>query len=355
METIARIAEELNYPGRSTLARVLRNRGIDYDPQQLDAFVKAQTVRQVQAPKYGFTGKIAAQDLHSRIFADLIDFSSAPSKDGERFVLVVQRVFDRKLWTKALRDKRPETVAEAFGTILQQMSERPRSVTTDLGSEFGQAFNDLMTQQGITIQKKSKDDINAIATIDAAIGRWKKALARVARRRRTDDWASLVDAVTTGQNGVPNESYLEGKAPDEVEGDQELRKKLRAKNQEFREHNAKEAGDRAQALVEAGQFRVMLSAGGMFTRTFKPKWSEQVYKLDRVDGAFAYDTEGNAHPTKFTQPVVGNAEDLPPRRIEQGGSAQAEERKRRVLGELAGMVRDWLGASTKTFTQVGCF
>ena len=81
--------------------------------------------RQAQAPKYKFDGKIAAADLNSRWFADLIDFTAAPSavtgkdvglrptSDGERYILVVQDVFSRFLYTEALLDKRPATVAVA--------------------------------------------------------------------------------------------------------------------------------------------------------------------------------------------------------------------------------------------------
>ena len=366
MNAVQEIFAELNYPSVGVLKQALRSRAIPFDNKDLEALVSGETARQVQAPRYRFTGKIAASDLNARLFADLIDFTAAPSDggkkvglkptdDNERYILVVQRVFDRKLWTKALTNKRPETVAEAFKEILDSIGEKPRSCTTDQGAEFGEPFRRLMDQEGIIVHTKQKHDINAIATVDVAIGYLKRALARVARKRKTDDWADILADVTKGQNAVPNSNYLEGNAPKDVAGNDELRKRLRKKNLEFAQHNQEESEARGKVLEAAGQFRVMLDTGGRFTRGFKPKWSEKIYKLDRVDGAFVFDTDGNSHLTKFTLPVQGNTEELQPRRFEQGGSAQTEERKRRLLDDTATEVRKWIGARTVTLSQIGTF
>ena len=124
---------------------------------------------------------------------------------------------------------------------------------------------------------------------------------------------------------------------------------------EFMEINREAAKKRADALEAAGQFRIMLDAGGRFRRGFKPKWSERLYKVSKVDGAFVYDTEGNEYLTKFTQPQTSSAEELPARRIEQGGSAQADERRERVLSDLAMQVRKFVGDKTVTLATVGKF
>ena len=366
MAQIASLFAELNYPSAGVLKQALRNRGIPFDNKEVDALVRDEAVRQVQAPKYRFTGKIAAKDLNERLFADLIDFTAAPSDGGkkvglrptgnnEKYILVVQRVFDRKLWTKALTNKRPETVAEAFQDILNRIGDKPKSITTDQGTEFGESFRRLMEREGIQVHTKRKDDINAIATVDVAIGYLKRALARVARRRQTDDWADILAEVTRGQNRIPNKSYLDGNAPEDVAANDDLRRRLRKKNLEFMEHNKTESEDRARALEEAGRFRIMLDTGGRFTRGFKPKWSERIHQLGRIDGAFVYDVEGNLYPTKFTKPVTGNAEELRARRFEQGGSVQTEERKQHLLFDTATQVRKWTGGRTVTLAQVGTF
>ena len=58
------------------------------------------------------------------------------TKEGEQFILVVQDVFSRFLWTEALISKRPEVVAKAFEDIMARAGAQPRSCTSDLGPEF---------------------------------------------------------------------------------------------------------------------------------------------------------------------------------------------------------------------------
>ena len=126
MDNIKDIFEELNFPSAPRLKRVLTAQGIPFDAKEVDRLVRGETTRQIQAPRYKFDGKIDASDLNSRWFADLVDFTAAPSEDtgkdvglrptasNEQYILVVQDVFSRFVWTEALLNKRPQTVAAAF-------------------------------------------------------------------------------------------------------------------------------------------------------------------------------------------------------------------------------------------------
>ena len=106
MTSVEEVFEELNFPSAPRLKRVLTARGIPFNSSEVDRLVRGETVRQVQAPSYTFDGNIAASRLHSRWFADLLDFTAAPSDGGkktvlrrtkhnEAYILVVQDVFSR--------------------------------------------------------------------------------------------------------------------------------------------------------------------------------------------------------------------------------------------------------------------
>ena len=126
--------------------------------------------------------------MNSRWFADLIDFllllvrtraktlGCAPTASGEKYILVVQDVFSRFLYTEALPNKKPETVAAGFRKILGRAGTTPKALVTDKGGEFGQTFQSLLANRNITFQQKQKDDTNAIATLDTAIGNLKKGV-----------------------------------------------------------------------------------------------------------------------------------------------------------------------------------
>ena len=353
------VAAELNYPGAATLKKVLRQRGIPFEDAEIDAMIATDATRQVQRSKYDFKGKIVSTGLNKRWFCDLIDFTATPSdggksvglgptEDRERYVLVCQDVYSRMLYTEALTNKSPNAVISAFRKIMDRAGVRPERVMIDLGAEF----KDFAELEGISVTTKRKEDINGLATLDVAIGRLKKALARVARRRRTDDWASILEEVTKGQNSIPNESYLEGKAPNQVAGDQELQKKLYEKNREYATHNAKRTEARAEKIEETQRFRVMTSAGGRFTRGFKPKWSDEIHTAAEVDGAFVTDEQGREYMTKFVQPVPETSEELPARRMERGGSDVVEQRRRRVLRDLARNVASYIGQERMTVMRL---
>ena len=251
-ERIREISEELNNPSADKLYRVLQSRGVNVSRKEVEKYAKGQTVRQVQAPTYDYKGKIAARELNDRWFADLIDLTAAPSdggkptsllptKEGEKYVLVVQDVFSRKLYTRALLNKRPETVADAFKEILREAKTKPKSVTSDQGAEFGPPFAKVLKDEGIESYQKRPEDKNAIATIDTAIGNLKKAMARDARKNHTNDWADRLRKVTAGQNNLPNDSYLEGVAPNKVADSKDLRGYLREKNAAFTNHKVMRA------------------------------------------------------------------------------------------------------------------
>ena len=301
----------------------------------------------MQAPQYKFDGKIAAADLNSRWFADLIDFSAAPSEDtgkdvglrptasGEKYILVVQDVFSRFLYTEALPNKKPETVAAGFRKILGRAGTTPKALVTDKGGEFGQTFQSLLANRNIIFQQKQKDDINAIATLDTAIGNLKKALVRDTRKVGTNNWASRLEKVTRGQNNLPNEEYLEGIEPSKVKDSEDLMSHLRTTNQKFSEHNRKMSERRAAKLEEAGGFRAMETTGGKFTRGFKPRFEATVRQVGTVDGNEVTDESGNQFLTRFVQPVKGATADTGPVRIEQKGSAQTRARQTRILQPFA--------------------
>ena len=342
---IDEVNEELNYPSLQKLRRVLDTRGIPYDRRNLENLVKREAVRQVQAPTYKFDGKIAAHGMHDRWFCDLIDFTAAPSdrgkrtglgqtKDGEIYILVVQDVFSRFLWTEALESKSPQIVASAFEDIMTKAGAKPRSVTTDLGSEFQGAFARLLEANGIQSHQKRKEDINAIATIDTAIGNLKKALVRDTRKVGTDDWASRLQKVTQGQNNNPIEEYLEGVPPANVSTNPDLIELLREKNAQYSAFNQKRIEKRSQKIQETGQFRVMEDMGGNFTRGFKPRFGE-VRQVREIQGATVVDDKGKDHLTKFVLPIAETTNDGGPRRIEQRGSQLMDATRRARLQPYA--------------------
>ena len=211
---------------------------------------------------------------------------------------------------------------------------KPRSLTSDLGPEFEGPFKQMLEANGIEAFQKRKEDINAIATIDTAIGNLKKALVRITRKAATNDWASKLQQVTRGQNNSPMEDYLEGQAPASVSTNEDLINLLEEKNAKYAKFNRQRAEKRAKVLEETGQFRPMVGTTGVKTRGFKPRFGE-VKQVKAVDGAEVLDSADKDYLTKFVQPVSETTNDAGPVRIEQGGSELIDATRRQRLEPFA--------------------
>ena len=351
---VLEVAEELNYPSAAKLKQVLRERGIPHKAKDVDQLLRDEPVRQVQAAATGYNGKIVAKHKDSKWFADLIDFTASPSESGDKYILCCQDVFSRFLWTRAIKDKKPKTVANAFAEIVGEADTTPGMLKVDQGTEWTRDFADLCQMLGIYLVVKESGDQRAIATLDVSIGSLKQALARVARKKQSNDWASLLPTVTKGQNGLPNEHYLDGDNPKKARTDKELEKELIKKNQEFDKEVEELKEKRRKALDQAGNFRTRMPQE-TFTRIFKPKWSADTRTVAQVEGAYVYDARGNKYLTKLTRPTQEQGTTAPVA-IERGGNAAVEARKREVLGNIARQTREWLtGRGRVTLGELGAF
>ena len=146
------------------------------------ARARGDVARQVLAPKPRSLGKSAAEGPNDRLQADLVDFSQN-TRGRNKYGLVVQDVFTREIATKALPDKRAETVTRAAAEIIPDLVQEEGNyvVTTDLGNEF-QGLEAALPG-GAVHRQKDPTDRNATAVVDRAIQTLKKDLAGMVARR----------------------------------------------------------------------------------------------------------------------------------------------------------------------------
>ena len=105
-----------------------------------------------------------------------MDFSQN-TRGRNKFGLVVTDVFTREVATKALPDKRAETVTQAAAEIIPELVQEEGNyvVTTDLGKEFRGL--EAALPGGAVHRQKDPTDRNATAVVDRATQTLKKDLA----------------------------------------------------------------------------------------------------------------------------------------------------------------------------------
>ena len=327
---IERIFEELNRPSAAKLKIALKKEGVAFATKDIDALTRADTGRQLLAPREQYKGKIVATDINERWAADLIDYTSNPSKKGgEKYILVAQDIFTRKLYARALLKNDPRTVAAAFKEIVQQAKDSPEELNTDKGGEFtGNAFQVALRDLKIRHRVKDPQDRNAIATVDIAIANLKKALFRTGDDG-ISNWAERLDKVVAGINKTPHD-HLHGSAPNDVKDKPELQYFLKKEASQDLQHNADLIHKRADKLKDDGAFRVQENQGN-FARGFKPRFTDKVHTIAAVEGATVIDQDGKSFPTKLIQSVPNTSQDATLSRFARGGSAATSERQRTLL------------------------
>jgi len=326
-DAIARVRslfEELNRPSAARLKTALRARGIAYDPKVVDAVVSRSTEKQLQAPAYRYTGKITATAPNSRWSIDTINLTSRPSK-GYRYIVVAQDIFTRRLFAKASESVSPEAVARIFEGFVAEHGV-PKELNSDSGAEYtSRAFTDVLERLGIHHRVKSPQDKNAIATVDAAIGRLKKALLI-----GPGDWSERVQTVVRGMNKSPH-SHLMESAPDDVEENDELVFELKKRAAQDMAQNSAAISRRKDALEKTGAFRTELPPKGAFRRGHHASFGGEVHQVASVDGAAVTDAQGREFATKFVRPVPAGSASVETAAAAGAGSALIESKQRRLM------------------------
>ena len=119
----------MSYPSATRFRAALRKRGINVSTEYVQEIVKDQSVRQLSAPRPNFTGRVTARFVDERWACDLMDFSAKSTKGSPVHVLIVQDIFSRFLFAKAIRSK--TQVRAAFERLLQETDRRCQELNSD--------------------------------------------------------------------------------------------------------------------------------------------------------------------------------------------------------------------------------
>ena len=176
--------------------------------QGVEAFVKSQTPTQLfaKAPKY--QGKILATRPNERWVIDFIDVTAEPS-GGFKYIFLIQDIYSRKLWAKALKDKRSNSYIEALQDLIVSTG-KPKEINAD-GELDNPTFNRFLGRQGISA--RYKQGRNDLATLDAAMNNFKKMLKKQMQAKDTKAWGPLLQKVVKAHNNLSHEALMAGADP----------------------------------------------------------------------------------------------------------------------------------------------
>lgn len=219
LDPLRRVFNELNQPSVDRFKKALRSRNIPFTNQQVNDIVSRSPAKQIFAPRPRCEARITSSGLTVRWAADVANFTATPSGTGQKYILCVQDIYSRKLYTVDLAKHNPSAMATAFRIILAEAGATPSQLNTDQGAEFTSgAFPVLLDDQGISHNVKDPRDRQAISTLDRAIQCLK---TNVMKGGSLDTWSSRLAVVTRGMNASP-QGHLLGSAPNDVPNNDQL-------------------------------------------------------------------------------------------------------------------------------------
>ena len=194
---IAALYRELSYPSAAKFKAALRKRGIKVSDEFVKDLVADQGARQLTAPPPRFTGHVTARRIDDRWCADVMDLSAKSTKGSPAHILVVQDIFSRFIFAKALKSK--TEVKAAFLRLLEETERRPKELNTDRGSEFTSSEFQAALRR-LDIRHRMKVGPQDLATLDRAIGTLRATLSR--RSAEGGPWWEELAAAVDSMNNT---------------------------------------------------------------------------------------------------------------------------------------------------------
>lgn len=297
---VAHLFLELSRPSAEVLALAAQERGIPLSRANARALVLTDNATQEFAPPPKFGGKIVASQINQRWAADLMDQKAKRGRNGETAILIVQDIFSRRIFAKALLTKRAEEVAAAFQTFVNEEG-RPGELVTDGGLEFTGVFNLLLRGMWIPHVVKPVGEAykNGIATLDAAIRRVRDALGRI---NAGSNWPTELASVTREFNQAPHSAALQQK-PASVPFNEEIQFALKQKAARDTRASVENTSGLLEAMRGAEYARELVAMGPFPRRRAGVAiWGPRIPVIS-IEGGQMTLANGSSGPTKAFKPA----------------------------------------------------
>ena len=222
--------------------------------------------------------------------ADLIIVSKPDA--GYKYILTIMDGYTRYAWTVPLKDKKGETVANAFKDVMKKSNRKPNKLWVDQGKEFyNQHMYSLRDTNGDKLFKFKDKDIlekdengeykNQIYSVfntqkNPLIERLNRTILNKLSKQQTingnQKWLHILPTITKNYNNTIHSSI--GISPAEASKDPSLikvippqfDKRLHSKKPKYKE------GDRVRIYKYKNKFE----------KGYKGYWTKEIFKISKV-------------------------------------------------------------------------
>ena len=296
LQRLKNLAEELEIRSGPKLYQAARRRGLEGVTQALakDA-VAGDTGRQVIAPPFRSTGKVAAEGANQRLTTDVLDLSlNTRTESGNRYAVMLTDNFTREARAIAIPEKTPQVVNAVLGPMIEELTDNRKDfvISSDAGPEYNR-IEAILPEQAAHRQKVGANDLSIV---DRAMMTLKKDLAAQSARKG-GDWDKNLPGVVRAYNARDHEAVFGPPEDVELVPEQEFYV-LKSNADKFMQNRA-QAERKMASIKDTKTIRPPVDRGG---RSFNPSYGDPV-KVRRVESDFVTTTSGKQFATKTVQAV----------------------------------------------------
>jgi hypothetical protein len=273
IQRIINIWKESGYPGINKLNKIIKNKNIDIDIDDVKKIIEKQYTYQIHKKKnHNIKGRIVSHYPYDKVQADLLDMSKFSRKNGGyRWIFMLVDIFTRKAFIVPLKNKMASSVLDAIKTLHKTVQFK--IIETDDGSEYKENVKKFFKDNNILHKIYSANiDHFPLSIINNFSKLLKNTLYRHFTNENSTNWINYIETFMKNYNNTPN-SAIDDIVPNEattLENFEKISEINREKdNDDYDENENFKIGDTVRIHNDKN----------VFTRGYTPKWSDETYKI----------------------------------------------------------------------------
>lgn len=290
------ISSPAGYSGATNLLKYGQAKKSTITKQDVDAFLKKQDgfTRHGFIPKSFMRRPIKVPCPGHILGSDLIDMGDKLKKHnkGYRYILVLIDCFSRKVYLAPLKNKRNQTTAKAIEQFLSQTKHRYSLFFSDLGSEYKGRFTSALFEKYNIKQYSVHNTRTKCSLAERVIKSLKGKIFRRFTQLRTNDYITILPDLQNTYNSSQHRGLcnltpnLVDNMTDKTDIEQQRKCQMEQKMKNYgsiKKRNREIMVSQRQILEPGTHVRILLnSAEGVFSKSYKPLFSEEIFKIARV-------------------------------------------------------------------------
>lgn len=274
----ASFSGEINLSNRTGASRgLLRKSVLPY----LSTYTLFRSAKRPKVYNPYFT-RVLRKDIQSDLVFMNNPASMVKQNNGYKYVLIVQDIFSRKIWTRALKDKTAKTVEKELDSILNEMAPFHSNARfiIDRGTEYlNNSVERLLNNHGITVSHPSDGHASHVERANLSLQRllYQKMTEVGGARKWTEHLPQATDIMNSRKHRIikmsPNEA-------ENVENHDLV-------NEAMSLYRVKATGNSKKRKKKKKKFNIgdmvrLQADKGVFKRGYLPTFTEEIFKISAV-------------------------------------------------------------------------